>query len=55
MGDGGIIYKEILGHFRSILVAQELNNTHIKLALFRLLFTNKWVIYLDKIPIYWLD
>ena len=34
------------------LVAEELNNTHIKLALFRLLFANKWVTYLDKLPIY---
>ncbi len=31
-----------------LLVAQELNNTPIKLALFRLLFTNKWVTYPDK-------
>jgi len=37
------------------LVAEELNNTHIKLALFRLLFANKWVTYPDKLPIYWLD
>ena len=35
-----------------LLVAEELNNTHIKLALFRLLFTNKWVTYPDKLPIY---
>jgi len=40
---------------RKPLVAEELNNTHIKLALFRLLFANKWVTYLDKLPIYWLD